>query len=158
MSLNACKFCQQADQQQHQILYLGEHLNYKECPDLAFPVDGGAESLFVEINRTKEKNVIVGVLYRPSDSNLFWVEAGVLYDVLGRSVQCDPRPLSFYHFMHVQLQFCYLSYSVICVQQNPTKTRTLCMIRATLRVTDTACFNILKQFTHNCKFTNMFHL
>ena len=51
-------------------LYIGEHLNYKERPDLAFPVDGSAESLFVEINRTKEKNVIVGVFYRPPDSNL----------------------------------------------------------------------------------------
>ena len=43
-------------------LYIGEHLNYKECPDLALPVDGSAESLFVEINSTKEKNVIVGIL------------------------------------------------------------------------------------------------
>ena len=43
-------------------LYIGEHLNYKERPDLAFPVDGSAESLFVEINSTKEKNVIVGIL------------------------------------------------------------------------------------------------
>ena len=30
-------------------------LNYKEGPDLAFPVDGSAESLLVEINNTKEK-------------------------------------------------------------------------------------------------------
>ena len=50
--------------------YIGEHLNYKKRPDLAFPVDGSAESLFVEINRTKEKNLIVDVLYRPPDSNL----------------------------------------------------------------------------------------
>ena len=34
-------------------LYIGEHLNYKERPDLGFPVDGSAESLFVEINRTR---------------------------------------------------------------------------------------------------------
>ena len=51
-------------------LYIGENLNYKERPDLAFPVDGSAESLFVEINRTKEKNVILGIIYRPPDSNL----------------------------------------------------------------------------------------
>ena len=31
-------------------LYIGEQLNHKERPDLAFPVDGSAESLFVEIN------------------------------------------------------------------------------------------------------------
>ena len=29
-------------------LYIGEHLNYEKRPDLAFPVDGSAESLFVE--------------------------------------------------------------------------------------------------------------
>lgn len=51
-------------------LYIGEHLNYKERPELAFTVDGSAESLFAEINRTKEKNVIVGIIYRPPDSNL----------------------------------------------------------------------------------------
>ena len=51
-------------------LYIGEHLNNKERPDLAFPADGSAESLFIEINRTREKNVIVGVIYRPPDSNL----------------------------------------------------------------------------------------
>ena len=50
--------------------FVNEHLNYKERPDLTFPVDGSAESLFVEIKGTKEKNVIVGVLYRPPDSNL----------------------------------------------------------------------------------------
>ena len=51
-------------------LYIGEHLNHKECLDLAFHADGSAESLLVEINRTKEKNVIIGVLYHPPDSNL----------------------------------------------------------------------------------------
>ena len=51
-------------------LYIGEHLNYKERHDLAFPEDKSAESLFVEINRTKEKNLIVGIIYRPPDSKL----------------------------------------------------------------------------------------
>ena len=51
-------------------LYIGDHLNYKERPDLVFPVDGSAESLFVEINRTKEKKVIVGLIFWPPDSNL----------------------------------------------------------------------------------------
>ena len=49
-------------------LCIDEHLNYKERPDLAFPVDGRAESLFAEINRTKKKNEIVGIIYRPPDS------------------------------------------------------------------------------------------
>ena len=48
---------------------IGGHLNYKERPDLKFPVDRSAESLFVEINRTKEKNVIVGIIYRLPNSN-----------------------------------------------------------------------------------------
>ena len=36
-------------------LYIGEYLNYKERHDIAFHDDKYAESLFVEINRTKEK-------------------------------------------------------------------------------------------------------
>ena len=51
-------------------IYIGEHLNYKERPDLAFYDNEYAESLFVEINRLNEKNVIVGVVYRPPDSKL----------------------------------------------------------------------------------------
>ena len=51
-------------------LYIGEHLNYKERHDLAFPEEKSAESLFVEINRTKEKNIIVCIIYRPPDSKL----------------------------------------------------------------------------------------
>ena len=51
-------------------LYIGEHLNYKERHDLAFPEGKSAESLFVEINRTKEKNIIVGIIYRPLESKL----------------------------------------------------------------------------------------
>ena len=51
-------------------LYIGEHFNYKERHDLAFPEDKSAESLFVKINRTEEKNIIVGIIYRPLDSKL----------------------------------------------------------------------------------------
>ena len=51
-------------------LYIGEHLNYKERHDLAFPEDKSAESLFVEINRIKENNIIVAIIYRPPDSKL----------------------------------------------------------------------------------------
>ena len=43
--------------------YIGEHLNYKDLHDLAFPEDKSAESLSVEINRIKEKNIIVGIIY-----------------------------------------------------------------------------------------------
>ena len=46
-------------------IYIGEHLNYKERPDLAFCDNECAESLFVEINRSNEKNVIAGIVYRP---------------------------------------------------------------------------------------------
>lgn len=50
--------------------YIGEYLNYKECFDLVFFVDGSVEFLFIEINRIKEKNVIVGVIYWLFDLNL----------------------------------------------------------------------------------------
>lgn len=44
-------------------LYNGEHLNYKEGHDLSFPEDKSAKSLFVEINWTKEKNIIVTSIF-----------------------------------------------------------------------------------------------
>ena len=50
--------------------YIGEHSNYKERHDLAFPEDKSAESLFSEINKTKEKNIFGGIIYQPPDSKL----------------------------------------------------------------------------------------
>ena len=44
-------------------LDIGKHLNYKERGDLEFPGVKFAESLFVQIKRTKEENVIVGIIY-----------------------------------------------------------------------------------------------
>ena len=43
-------------------LYIGEHLNYKKRHDLVFPENKSAESFFVEINRTKEKNIIIIII------------------------------------------------------------------------------------------------
>ena len=51
-------------------LYLADNFDFKCRPDLVFPCTECAESLFVEINRPKEKNIIVGVVYRPPNSNL----------------------------------------------------------------------------------------
>lgn len=50
-------------------LYLADYLNCKLRPDMVFS-NNWAESLFVEIIREKEKNVIVGVIYRPPDQKL----------------------------------------------------------------------------------------
>ena len=51
-------------------LYLAENFDFKCRADLVFSCTECAESLFVEINRPKEKNIIVGVVYRPPNSNL----------------------------------------------------------------------------------------
>ena len=51
-------------------LYLADYLNFKLREDLGFTNNKGAESLFIEINRRNEKNVIVGIVYRPPDQNL----------------------------------------------------------------------------------------
>ena len=47
-------------------LYLADCLEFKHCADLVF-IKECAESLFVEINRTKGKNIVIGVIYRPPD-------------------------------------------------------------------------------------------
>ena len=51
-------------------LYLADNFDFKCRPDLVFSCTECAESLFVEINRPKEKNIIVGVVYRPPNQNL----------------------------------------------------------------------------------------
>ena len=51
-------------------LYLADNFDFKCRPDLVFSCTECAESLFMEINRPKEKNIIVGVVYRPLNSNL----------------------------------------------------------------------------------------
>ena len=51
-------------------LYLVDNFDFKCRPDVVFSCTECAESLFVEINRPKEKNKIVGVVYRPPNQNL----------------------------------------------------------------------------------------
>ena len=51
-------------------LYLADNFDFKCRPDLVFSCTECAESLFVKINRPKEKNIIVGVVYRPPNQNL----------------------------------------------------------------------------------------
>ena len=43
-------------------LYLADSLEFKWRSDISFSSDENAEALFVEVNRVKEKNLIVGVI------------------------------------------------------------------------------------------------
>ena len=49
-------------------IYLADYLEFKHRADLVFAKDC-AESLFVEINRTMGKDIVIGVIYRPPDCN-----------------------------------------------------------------------------------------
>ena len=51
-------------------LYLAENFEFKNRPDLVFQNSQCAESLFAEVIRPKQKNLIIGVLYRPPNQNL----------------------------------------------------------------------------------------
>ena len=53
-------------------IYVNNDLEFKPCPDLAFPdiSSPSTESLFIEIRRLLSKNIIIGVIYRPPDSNV----------------------------------------------------------------------------------------
>ena len=50
-------------------LYLNQDFQFKCRPEIRFS-DSCAESLFVEIIRQKERNIIVGVIYRPPEKNV----------------------------------------------------------------------------------------
>ena len=50
-------------------LYLNKELQYKSRTDIFFS-NNSAESLFVEIVRENEKNILVGVIYRPPDQDV----------------------------------------------------------------------------------------
>ena len=47
-------------------MYIHDQLRYKPRPDLCIE---GMESLFIEIIYDKEKNIIIGVIYRPLTTN-----------------------------------------------------------------------------------------
>ena len=51
-------------------LYLAENFEFKIRPDVVFQNSQCTESLFAEIIRPKQKNLIIGVLYRPPNQNL----------------------------------------------------------------------------------------
>ena len=47
--------------------YIHEHLQYKVRNDIS---SEGSETLFIEIENAKEKKIIVGLFYRPPNSNV----------------------------------------------------------------------------------------
>ena len=51
-------------------LYLTDSLEFKWRLDISFSSDETAESMFVEVNRPKEKNLIEGVICRPPKQSL----------------------------------------------------------------------------------------
>lgn len=53
-------------------IYIDNDLEFKLRPDLAFRdiSSPSTESLFIEIRRPLSKNIIIGVIYRPPDSNV----------------------------------------------------------------------------------------
>lgn len=51
-------------------LYVDESFEFKPRPDLCFENKKCAESLFVEVIRPKEKNIVLGVVYRPPKVHL----------------------------------------------------------------------------------------
>lgn len=80
-------------------IYHLDYLDFKHCADLAFRSDC-AESLFIEINRTKEKNILIGVIYRPPDKNLpqFIIELDQLVDRIWR----ENKPVFFFRWMECE--------------------------------------------------------
>ena len=53
-------------------IYVNNDLEFKPRPDLTFPDISPPfiESLFIEIRRPLSKNIIIGVIYRPRNSNV----------------------------------------------------------------------------------------
>jgi len=69
----------------------------------------------------------------------------ILYDLLGRSVLCDPRTLSLYHSMFccnfaTQAILDVCPYNMYAKKANEKKP-SLCELSATLHGTNPACFN-----------------
>ena len=67
-------------------LYLVDNVSFKQRNDLAFSDNSATESLFVELDRAKEKNIIVGVIYRPPDQKVkdFLCDLDLLLDKISR--------------------------------------------------------------------------
>ena len=52
-------------------LYLSDNLDYRIPTDIYVDEDDVMESLFIEIIRPHERNVIVGLIYCPPNQNVF---------------------------------------------------------------------------------------
>ena len=64
-------------------LYVSDNLDFRICTDIYAYEDEVMESMFIEIIRSHERNVIVGIIYRPPNQNVndFVIR---MYDVLGK--------------------------------------------------------------------------
>ena len=64
-------------------LYVSDNLDFRICRDIYAYEDEVMESMFIEIIRSHERNVIVGIIYRPSNQNVhdFVIR---MNDVLGK--------------------------------------------------------------------------
>ena len=51
-------------------LYVSDNLDFRICRDIYAYEDEVMESMFIEIIRSHERNVIVGIIYRPSNQNV----------------------------------------------------------------------------------------
>ena len=49
------------------ILYVVDHMQYKLRKDLNTNIEDSIECIFVEIRTSVGKNIIVGVIYRPTE-------------------------------------------------------------------------------------------
>ena len=67
-------------------MYLIQELELKRRPDIYFANDS-AESLFVEVTRAKEKNVIVGIINRQPEQSIleFNTELDRLLSIISKS-------------------------------------------------------------------------
>ena len=63
--------------------YIHEHLNFKIRSDISFKE---CETLFIEIENIKDKNIIVGLIYRPPNSHvdLFYEDIEHFFDILSQ--------------------------------------------------------------------------
>ena len=51
-------------------LYVSDNLDFRICIDICAYKDEVMESLFIEIIRWHERNVIFGIIYRPPNQNV----------------------------------------------------------------------------------------
>ena len=84
-------------------MYISKQIQYKIRKDLNENIDDSIETIFLEINQTIGKNIIIGVIYRPPNNKIELFENAI--DNITQIIQ--PLAVDGFVFSYLRFSACY---------------------------------------------------